>query len=216
MTTSGPPPGASVDRPDPEAALTVVLREDGRRIVAVLARRFGDLDLAEEALQDAAVSALEVWARLGPPDDPAAWLYVAARRKALDLVRREGARADKEAGATALAAQLTRELPEPSVVRDDLLRLIFTCCHPALDLDARVALALRTLCGLPTAEVARMLLVPEATMAKRLTRATKKIAVAQSPFRIPDAADLPERVSGVCAVKSSSDGPCPYTGALSK
>lgn len=200
MTTSSPSPGTAVDRPDPEAALTVVLREDGRRIVAVLARRFGDLDLAEEALQDAAVSALEVWARLGLPDDPAAWLYVAARRKALDLVRREGARTDKEAGAAALAEQLTRELPEPSVVRDDLLRLIFTCCHPALDLDARVALALRTLCGVPTADVARVLLVPEATMSKRLTRAKKKIAVAQIPFRIPDAADLPGRVSGVCAV----------------
>ena len=184
----------------PDEAIAAVLREDGRRIVAVLARSLGDLEVAEEAVQDAAIAALEVWERLGVPDDPAAWLYVAARRKALDLVRREGARRAKEQEAAALAAQLAPELPPPSVLRDDLLRLIFTCCHPALELDARVALALRTLCGLPTSEVARVLLVPEATMTKRLTRAKKKIAVAQIPFRIPDAGDLPGRLSGVGAV----------------
>ncbi|MBL8777405.1 MAG: sigma-70 family RNA polymerase sigma factor [Acidimicrobiales bacterium] len=184
----------------PEQSLDEVLREDGRRIVAVLARSLGDLDVAEEATQDAAVAALEVWARLGVPDDPAAWLYVAARRKALDLARREGSRRDKEERAAALAAQVAPDIPPPSVVRDDQLRLIFTCCHPALELDTRVALALRTLCGLPTAEVARVLLVPEATMGKRLTRAKKKIAVAQIPFRIPDAAELPARLSGVSAV----------------
>ncbi len=187
-------------RPAPEEALARVLREDGMRIVAVLARSLGDLDVAEEATQDAAIAALEVWGRLGVPEDPAAWLYVAARRKALDLVRREGVRRDKEESAVALAAQVASELPPPSVLRDDLLRLIFTCCHPALELDTRVALALRTLCGLSTAEVARVLLVPEATMGKRLTRAKKKISVAQIPFRIPDAADLPARLSGVGAV----------------
>ena len=180
--------------------LTEVLREDGRRIVAVLARSMGDLDLAEEALQDASIAALEVWTRLGVPADPSAWLYVAARRKALDLLRREGGRRHKEQGAVTLAAQIERELPPPSVVRDDQLRLVFTCCHPSLDLDARVALALRTLCGLSTAEVARVLLVPEPTMAKRLTRAKRKIAVAQIPFRIPESDDLPGRLGGVCAV----------------
>lgn len=194
----------SIDRARPGGPLTdrltEVLREDGRRIVAVLARSMGDLDLAEEALQDASVAALEVWTRLGVPDDPSAWLYVASRRKALDLLRREGSRRGKEQGAVALAAQIERELPSPSVVRDDQLRLVFTCCHPALDLDARVALALRTLCGLSTADVARVLLVPEPTMAKRLTRAKRKIAVAQIPFRIPEPDDLPGRVGGVCAV----------------
>jgi RNA polymerase sigma-70 factor (ECF subfamily) len=141
-----------------------------------------------------------VWARLGVPDDPSAWLYVAARRKALDLLRREGARRHKEEAAVALAAQIVRELPPASVVRDDQLRLVFTCCHPALDLDARVALSLRTLCGLTTAEVASVLLVPEPTMSKRITRAKHKISVAQIPFRIPEPDDLPARVSGVCAV----------------
>lgn len=130
-----PPTGAATA----EQSLDEVLREDGRRIVAVLARSLGDLDVAEEAIQDAAVAALEVWGRLGVPDDPAAWLYVAARRKALDLVRREGARRAKEEGAAALAAQVDRELPPPSVVRDDLLRLIFTCFHPALELSDGVA-----------------------------------------------------------------------------
>ena len=201
--TATPTPTGPGDRDDDGAAersLAQVLHEDGRRIVAVLARSLGDLDVAEEATRDAAIAALEVWARLGVPDDPGAWLYVAARRKALDLVRREGARRAKEELATSLAAQVAPELPPPSVVRDDQLRLIFTCCHPALELDARVALALRTLCGLSTAEVARVLLVPEATMGKRLTRAKKKIAVAQIPFRIPGAAELPARLSGVGAV----------------
>ena len=191
---------ATADDATPQQSLARVLHEDRQRIVAVLARSLGDLEMAEEATQDAAVAALEVWTRLGVPDDPAAWLYVAARRKALDLARREGSRRDKEERAAALAAQVAPDIPPPSVVRDDQLRLIFTCCHPALELDTRVALALRTLCGLSTADVARVLLVPEATMGKRLTRAKKKIAVAQIPFRIPDAPELPARLSGVSAV----------------
>jgi RNA polymerase sigma-70 factor (ECF subfamily) len=180
--------------------LAEVIRVEGSRIVAVLARSLGDLALAEDALQDAAVSAVEVWARTGPPSDPAAWLYVAARRKALDVLRREGDRPRRERDAAGLADQLAPELPAPSVVQDDLLRLLFTCCHPSLELDTRVALALRNLCGLTTAEVARVLLAGEAAMSKRLTRAKQKIAVARIPFRVPGPDELPERVAGVAAV----------------
>src|SRR3954466_4422528 len=158
--------------------LAEVIRVEGSRILAVLARSLGDLGLAEDALQDAAVAAVEVWGRTGPPSDPAAWLYVAAGRRARDVTRREADRSRREQDATSLAAQLTRELPAPAVVQDDLLRLLFTCCHPSLELDTRVALALRTLCGLSTAEVARVLLVGEAAMSKRLTRAKAKIAAA--------------------------------------
>ncbi len=184
----------------PVDELASVLRREGGRLTAVLARGVGDLQVAEDALQDAAVAAIEVWARTGPPRDPAAWLYVAARRKAVDLMRREGRRADKERAAGGLADQLAHELPPASVIADDQLRLLFTCCHPALDLDTRVALALKTLCGLSTAEVARVLLVSEATMGKRLTRAKAKIAVAGIPFVIPGPADLAARTAGVCAV----------------
>lgn len=181
-------------------SLAEVVGVEGSRIVAVLARTLGDIQLAEDALQDATVSATEVWRRNGPPADSAAWLYVAARRKALDVLRRESQRTRREEGAVSLARQLAPELPAPSVVEDDLLRLVFTCCHPSLDLDARVALALRTLCGLSTAEVARVLLVGEAAMSKRLTRVKQKIAVAGIPFRVPNAAELPSRLAGAAAV----------------
>lgn len=181
-------------------ALADVLRADGRRIVAVLARHLGDLQAAEDALQDACVSAVGVWSRGEVPRDPAAWLYAAARRKALDVVRREATRPHREEEAVHLERQLVRELPSPSTVQDDVLRLVFTCCHPSLDLDTRVALALRTLCGLSTEEVARVLLVGDAAMSKRLTRAKQKIAVARIPFRVPAAEELPARVAGVAAV----------------
>jgi RNA polymerase sigma-70 factor (ECF subfamily) len=178
-----------------EDVVAELARVEGGRTLAVLARTTGDLQLAEDAVQDAVVAALEVWPRTGVPANPSGWLYVAARRKALDVLRREGRRTEKEA-----AAVLDPEPPAPSVIADDQLRLLFTCCHPALALDARVALALRTLCGLSTADVARALLVPESTMAKRLVRAKQKIAAAAIPYRIPDAADLPARLAGVCAV----------------
>src|SRR3954462_2340686 len=168
-----------------------VIRVEGSRIAAVLARSLGDLTLAEDALQDAAVSAVEVWGRTGPPRDPAAWLYVAARRKALDVLRREGERPQRERDAASLPDQLAPELPPPAVVQDDQLRLLFTCCHPSLELDTRVALALRNLCGVSTAEVARVLLVGESAMSKRLTRAKQKIAVAHIPFRVPSREELP-------------------------
>lgn len=179
----------------PSGVLSELARVEGGRVLAVLARSTGDVDLAEDAVQDAIVTALEVWPRTGVPADPSAWIYVAARRKALDILRREASRRDKE-----LAARIVADPPEPSVVRDDQLRLIFTCTHPALDLDARVALALRTLCGLSVQEIARALLTTEAAMAKRLVRARRKIAVAGIPFAIPDESDLPERLAGVAGV----------------
>jgi RNA polymerase sigma factor (sigma-70 family) len=174
-----------------------LVREEGARVLATLIRVTGDLDLAQDAVQDAVVRALERWPRDGVPDSPRAWLTVTAKRRAVDLVRREAVRAGKEAEAVSLLDPTT---PEPAeVVRDDLLRLVFTCCHPALSAEAQVALALRTLGGLSTAEVARALLVPEATMAKRLTRAKQKITQARIPYRVPAAEELPGRLDGVAA-----------------
>jgi len=174
-----------------------LVREEGARVLATLVRVTGDLDLAQDAVQDAVVRALERWPRDGVPDSPRAWLTVTAKRRAVDLVRREAVRAGKEAEAVSLLDPTT---PEPAeVVRDDLLRLVFTCCHPALSAEAQVALALRTLGGLSTAEVARALLVPEATMAKRLTRAKQKITQARIPYRVPAAEELPGRLNGVAA-----------------
>ena len=173
-----------------------LVREEGTRVLATLVRVTGDLDLAQDAVQDAVVRALERWPRDGVPDNPRAWLTVTAKRRAIDLVRREAQRAGKEVE----AVSLLDPTPEPAeVVRDDLLRLIFTCCHPALSAEAQVALALRTLGGLSTAQVARGLLVPEATMAKRLTRAKQKITQARIPYRVPAAEELPGRLNGVAA-----------------
>jgi RNA polymerase sigma factor (sigma-70 family) len=174
-----------------------LVREEGARVLATLVRVTGDLDLAQDAVQDAVVRALERWPRDGVPDSPRAWLTVTAKRRAVDLVRREAVRAGKEAEAVSLLDPTT---PEPAeVVRDDLLRLVFTCCHPSLSAETQVALALRTLGGLSTAEVARALLVPEATMAKRLTRAKQKITQARIPYRVPAAEELPGRLNGVAA-----------------
>ena len=187
---SGLPSTSSAD------ALERVVRTDYARILATLIRLTGDVDRAEDAVQEAIVRALHTWPRDGIPDEPRAWLTVAARRCAIDRVRREVARDSKEAQAVWL---LDTDPPEPSesVVHDDLLRLVFTCCHPSLSLEAQVALSLRTLGGLSTAEVARALLVPEATMAKRLTRAKQKIRQARIPYRVPGDTELPARLGGV-------------------
>jgi RNA polymerase sigma factor (sigma-70 family) len=176
--------------------LAEVVREEGTRVLATLVRVTGDIDLAQDAAQDAVVRALETWPRDGVPDNPRAWLLVTAKRRAIDVIRRETRRAGKEAE----AVTYIDPAPEPpEVVHDDLLRLVFTCCHPSLSLEAQVALALRTLGGLSTAEVARGLMVPEATMAKRLTRAKQKIAHARIPYRVPAADELPGRLAGVAA-----------------
>jgi RNA polymerase sigma-70 factor (ECF subfamily) len=173
-------------------AVAQLVREEYGRVLATLIRVTGSVTLAEDAAQDAMVRALETWPRDGVPDNPRAWLLVTARRRAIDHIRREGRRDELEAAAMECPAD-----EPPEVVRDDLLRLVFTCCHPFLSLDAQVALALRTLGGLATAEVARALLVPEATMAKRLTRAKGKIAQAGIPYRVPAAEELPDRLDGV-------------------
>jgi RNA polymerase sigma-70 factor (ECF subfamily) len=180
-------------------ALVGVVRDEGRRVLATLVRTVGDVGLAEDAVQDAVVRALQAWPRDGVPASPRAWLTVVARRRAVDLLRREAGRGAKEAAAMDLQDPAGDVPPPDSVVRDDLLRLVFTCCHPSLSLEAQVALSLRTLCGLSTAEVARALLVPEPTMVKRLSRARQKIRQARIPYRIPADHELPDRLAGVAA-----------------
>ncbi len=171
-------------------------------MLATLVRTTGSLELAEDAVQDAVMRALDVWPREGVPVEPRAWLTLTARRRAIDLLRRERVRGGKEAATAALLDLLKPADPEDrsledGVLRDDLLRLLFTCCHPSLSTEAQTALALRTLCGLTTAEVASALLVSEPTMAKRLTRVRRKIATAGIPYRVPSADELPGRLDGV-------------------
>ncbi len=175
-----------------------IFRDEFGRVVAALARRFGDLDVAEEAAGEALVVALERWRSDGVPPNPGGWLTTTATRRALDRVRRESHRDTKHRE----AAMIHDPEPPPPTgpVEDDRLRLIFTCCHPALAPEARVALTLRLLGGLTVAEIAAAFLVPETTMAQRITRAKRKIAGARIPYRVPERADLPARVQTVLAV----------------
>ncbi|MFF5289690.1 RNA polymerase sigma factor [Paractinoplanes globisporus] len=181
-----------------EQAITRTHQEEWARLVADLARRFGDLDVAEEATAEAFAAAAERWPREGVPPNPGGWLATTASRKAIDWLRRESQRDAKYQAARMVYDDSP---PEPTgPVEDDRLRLVFTCCHPALAMEARVALTLRLIGGLTVAEIARAFLVQETAMARRITRAKVKIKAAHIPYRVPSAGDIRERLAGVLAV----------------
>lgn len=184
-----------------EQAITRAHREEWARVVASLARRFGDLDIAEESAAEAFATAVERWPVDGVPPNPGAWLTTTANRKAIDRIRRENKRHEKHQEAQMLQDSSFADSPGTAgALDDDRLRLIFTCCHPALAMEARVALTLRMVGGLSMPEIARAFLVQESTMGQRITRAKSKIKANRIPYRVPLSEDLPNRISGVLAV----------------
>jgi RNA polymerase sigma-70 factor (ECF subfamily) len=186
-----------VNRVDVREAVIRAHHEEWARVVAALARRFGDLDIAEEAAAEAFAAAVERWPADGVPPNPGAWLTTTANRKAIDRIRRENKRDDRQKE----AQMVYDDPPEPlGAIDDERLRLIFTCCHPALAMEARVALTLRMVGGLTVPEIARAFLVAESAMGQRITRAKAKIKAARIPYRVPSAEDLPARVAGVLTV----------------